>query len=285
MPSQPNPVRDESKHEDPALIRGYGEALVSANGGTVTKPARAAFEEVLKLQPGEPHARYFLGLAYAQAGDDWAALNLWQKLMKDSPADAPWVASVRQRLAETAHRLGLDAKIAIPNPSSAEISFGVRPAAIASLPSNAQGKAISGMVDRLAARLRRSPTDLEGWSRLARAHSVLGNTAAAADASRRAAALAPDDTGLLHAYGNALLAAGQGDEVPPVLEAGLHRMLAADPKDLVALWFLGVSARKSGKIEKTRRFWGQIRDQLREGSPQRSAIEQLMAQLPPPGVD
>ena len=266
---------------DPDLTGRYGEALVGANGGTVTDTARAAFEQVLKLRPGDPRARYFLALGNAQAGDDGAALDLWQGLMKDLPADAPWVASVRQHLTETAQRLGLDPKAAIPEPQPATGRAGGAAAAIAGLPPDEQARAIRGMVDGLAARLRQSPNDLDGWVRLAGARSVLGDAAAAADAYARAAALAPDDTTLLRAYANELLAAGRGEEVPPVLEAGLHRMLAADPKDLVALWFLGVASKRAGQPAEARRLWGQMRDQFQEGSPEREAIEQHIAQLPP----
>jgi cytochrome c-type biogenesis protein CcmH len=280
---------------DPTLTGRYGEALVGANGGTVTETARAAFEQVMARRPGDPRARYFLALANFQAGDDRAALDLWQGLMRDSPADAPWVPSVRQHLTETAQRLGLDARTAIPQPqpstTSQAASRAVGPApgpaagpaaAIAGLPPDEQAKAIRGMVDGLAARLEQSPDDLQGWVRLARARGVLGDTAAAVDAYARAVALAPDNTDLLHVYADALLAAGRSEEVPPVLEAGLPRMLAADPKDLVALWFLGVAAQKAGQPEEARQAWGQMRDQFPEGSPERAAIEQRISQLPVP---
>jgi len=118
----------------------------------------------------------------------------------------------------------------------------------------------------------------------ARARGVLGDTAAAVDAYARAVALKPDDTALLRAYADALLAAGRGEDVPPALAAGLPQMLAADPKDLVALWFLGVAAQKAGQPAEARRFWGQMRDQFPDGSPERSAIEQRIAQLPTAGA-
>ena len=276
---------------DPTLTGRYGEALVGANSGTVTEIARAAFEQVMALRPGDPRARYFLALANFQAGDDRAALDLWQGLMRDLPADAPWIPSVRQHLTETAQRLGLDPRTAIPQPQPPTTSQAVGPAAgpavgpaaaIAGLPPDEQAKAIRGMVDGLAARLEQSPEDLQGWVRLARARGVLGDTAAAVDAYARAVALAPDNTDLLRVYADALLAAGRSEEVPPVLEAGLPRMLAADPKDLVALWFLGVAAQKAGQPDEARQAWSEMRDQFPEGSPERAAIKQRISQLPVP---
>lgn len=272
---------------DAELTGRYGEALVGANGGTVTETARAAFEQVLTLRPADVRARYFLALGNAQAGDDKAALELWQALARDSPADAPWLPSVRQHLAEAAQRLGLDVAAATPEPQPA-----ARPAppangpagAIASLPPDEQAKAIRGMVDGLAARLEQSPDDLEGWVRLARARGVLGDAGAAADAYARAAALAPDNNDLLRAYADALLTAGRGEEVPPLLETGLRRILASEPNDLQALWFLGIAAQKAGQPEEARRLWGRMRDQFQEGSQERRAIEGRMSQLPASGA-
>jgi cytochrome c-type biogenesis protein CcmH len=271
---------------DAELTGRYGEALVGANGGTVTETARAAFEQVLTQRPADVRARYFLALGNAQAGDDKAALELWQALARESPADAPWLPSVRQHLAEAAQRLGIDPASATPQPQPA-----ARPApatgaagAIASLPPDEQAKAIRGMVDGLAARLEQSPGDLEGWVRLARARGVLGDAGAAADAYARAAALAPDNNDLLRAYADALLTAGRGEEVPPLLETGLRRILASEPNDLQALWFLGVAAQKAGQPEEARRLWGRMRDQFQEGSQERRAIEGRISQLPASGA-
>ncbi|WP_395677882.1 c-type cytochrome biogenesis protein CcmI [Inquilinus sp.] len=270
---------------DAELTGRYGEALVGANGGTVTETARAAFDQVLTQRPADVRARYFLALGNAQAGDDKAALALWQALARESPADAPWLPSVRQHLAEAAQRLGLDVAAATPAPQPA-----ARPAppaggaAIASLPPDEQAKAIRGMVDGLAARLEQSPDDLEGWVRLARARGVLGDAGAAADAYARAAALAPDNNDLLRAYADALLTAGRGEEVPPLLETGLRRILASEPNDLQALWFLGIAAQKAGQPEEARRLWSRMRDQFQEGSQERRAIEGRLSQLPASGA-
>src|SRR5882672_2499334 len=54
-----------------------GEALVSAANGMVTADATRAFDEALALDPADPKARFFKGLAKAQAGDKKAALDDW----------------------------------------------------------------------------------------------------------------------------------------------------------------------------------------------------------------
>ena len=62
-------------------------------------------------------------------------------------------------------------------------------AAVMAMKPDAQNAMIRTMVDRLAAKMQANPNDLDGWDRLARAYHVLGETAKAADADSKAAAL------------------------------------------------------------------------------------------------
>jgi cytochrome c-type biogenesis protein CcmH len=86
-------------------------------------------------------------------------------------------------------------------------------ASIAALPAGQQLTAIHGMVDGLAARLQQNGQDKEGWLRLVRAYTVLGEkdkaASALADARRN---LASDADGLAQLDGLAreLGLGGQG---------------------------------------------------------------------------
>ena len=72
------------------LLARHGEYIVLAHDGMVTPVARRAFAEALSIDPGEPVARFYGGIALAQAGDTSSALLVWQELLEESPADAPW---------------------------------------------------------------------------------------------------------------------------------------------------------------------------------------------------
>jgi cytochrome c-type biogenesis protein CcmH len=85
-----------------------------------------------------PKARYFHGLALKQEGKIEEARAVFQALLADSPQDASW-----------------------------------RPAVEAELASD-QAETIKAMVDGLEARLNTDGSDLEGWQRLIRSRSVLG---------------------------------------------------------------------------------------------------------------
>jgi tetratricopeptide (TPR) repeat protein len=59
-----------------------------------------AFKEALKLEPKQPAARFFSGLAYKQEGKTREALQTWKALLDDSPADAPWRAGLEREIAD-----------------------------------------------------------------------------------------------------------------------------------------------------------------------------------------
>ncbi len=77
----------------------FGEALVADANGVVTADARAAFERANALDARQPKARFFRGLAAEQDGRVADAKTIWQALVTDAPADAPWLGVVRTALA------------------------------------------------------------------------------------------------------------------------------------------------------------------------------------------
>ncbi len=72
------------------LYSTYGEAVVRLSSGTVPPEAQSAFEQALLLDPKDSAARYFLGFAYAARGENAKAIALWQSLLNDAPATAPY---------------------------------------------------------------------------------------------------------------------------------------------------------------------------------------------------
>jgi cytochrome c-type biogenesis protein CcmH len=146
------------------LYSSYGEALARASNG-LPPEAQAAFVRALALDPKDQASRYYLGMAYAARGENAKAIALWQSLVADAPAGAPW----RQELVDRIAALTASSGAAPPD--------------------------IGAMVAGLAARLRQSPDDPAGWQRLVRAYHVLGDDAKAQAAladARTAMAKRPD---------------------------------------------------------------------------------------------
>jgi cytochrome c-type biogenesis protein CcmH len=130
------------------LLSAYAEALTDQQQGNVPPEAEAAFIIVLKANPHDPAARYYLGQVYAQRGERDRALALWNSLLADTPPDSPLHGVLVDRIAALTSQTG-----AAPN--------------------------IAAMVGGLAARLKANPDDAQGWLRLVRAYSVLGDKAKA----------------------------------------------------------------------------------------------------------
>lgn len=171
-----------------------GEALAAAGNGVITVEAKAAFERAIELDPKDLKALYFIGLAAEQDGDRHKAAAIFTTMLKDSPADAPWVPMVSDaltRVGGTPPQLAapFQPNAAQPGPSAADV------AAASQMSEQDRGDMIRGMVARLADRLKEDSTDVAGWQRLMRAYMVLGDRdkakTAAADA-RKALSVDPD---------------------------------------------------------------------------------------------
>ena len=85
---------------DPDLWVGLGNALVVHNKGRLSPAAGYAFQRAADLAPGHPGPPFFMGLAYAQAGQFGQARAIWTELLQRSPANAPWRQDLEQRLAQ-----------------------------------------------------------------------------------------------------------------------------------------------------------------------------------------
>jgi cytochrome c-type biogenesis protein CcmH len=173
-----------------------GEALTAQANGVVTAEAKTTFERALALDPKELKARFFVALAAEQDGDRAKAAAIWQAMLKDAPAGAPWVATVRKALAEIGAAPAVVDSVppvaGAPGPSVADMAAG------AQMNEQHRGTMVRGMVARLASRRKQDGGDIEGWQQLLRDYMVLNERdkaqTAALDArhARRARQAAPD---------------------------------------------------------------------------------------------
>jgi len=170
---------------EPRLHAEVGEVIVLAAGGAVTPEAQDEFAKA----GDDPRARFYGAEAALQRGDRETAKSDLKALLAAAPADAPWRQAVAERLAEIAPDERAPAPVGRPSsPSATPAGPTAQDAAAAQSMSPEERQAmIRGMVDRLAARLERNPTDKEGWDRLAHAYDVLGEPEKAAAARVRAA--------------------------------------------------------------------------------------------------
>jgi len=193
--------------DHPIILSAYGEALVMAAGGTVTSEAVEVFEKILATAPGDQRALLYLGVARDQAGDAAGALEKWLLLEASAPANAQWLAPLRQRMQSVAETAGIDlaalraargpiaAPPAPPHPMPGSGPSAADMQAAQQMAPSEQQEMIRSMVDRLAERLQEEPDDIDGWRRLARAYEVLGETDKAQEAAARVNALTAGQPG------------------------------------------------------------------------------------------
>ena len=224
--------------EDASVQSFLGEAIVFSADGTVTEKARAAFMTAIEADPADPAARFYWGMADAQAGNLRAALDTWLALAADTPADAPWRRGLEQQLRAVAQELDVvlaavmpDAAPARPAPLRGPSQDDIN--AAEDMSAADRQEMIRGMVAQLAARLEETPDDVEGWERLARSYRVLGETDKASEAAARAQQLrrgsAPSPA--RNQAPAATADPGAQQEQIEGMVAGLAARLADDPAD------------------------------------------------------
>jgi cytochrome c-type biogenesis protein CcmH len=150
------------------LFCAYGEALMAGAQGAVTPEAEAAFTAAAAINPRDFRARYDLGFVYLSRRDTAHALAIWEGVLAEAPADAPWRGGLVDRVAALKSQAG-----AAPD--------------------------IGAMVAGLAQRLAAHPDDPQGWQRLVRAYAVLGDEAKAQAALAGARAALKNDAASLTA--------------------------------------------------------------------------------------
>lgn len=172
--------------------QSLGLARVARDAGMVNPDARDAFGKALVLDPKDPMARYYLGLADFQDHNDRAAFDRWAALAAETPPDAEYAALLERGLKRAARRMGLPAPAAAatpaaPGPSADQVE------AAREMSEGDRGAMIEGMVQRLADRLKENPDDLDGWLRLGRAYAVLGRKEEAVRAFGQALRIDPSN--------------------------------------------------------------------------------------------
>lgn len=177
----------EMQKADAETWSGLGEVISMMNGGQVTPDARAAFAQALRLDPHEARSRFYLGLAEMQINQPRRAVAIWRDLEADSAPDAPWLSMVKQHISEVAKAAGFDAA-SIP-PAPPVLTPQDDTSAIMAMSPSDQNAMIHQMVERLAARMKDNPGDIDGWEKLAKAYRVLGEPQKAQEAESKAAAL------------------------------------------------------------------------------------------------
>ncbi len=173
------------------------DARIMAAGGYVSPEAEEALTQVLKRDPENPTAQFYMGLMFAQNLRPDLAFQLWRPLVEHGPKDAPWMALVRDQIPGLAAAAGINYEVpGSPGPDAAALA-----AAETMSPEERQAM-ILGMVNRLNERLATQGGTPDEWARLLDALGKLGDkerALAIRDEARRVFAGNAEALGLIEA--------------------------------------------------------------------------------------
>ena len=263
--------------KEPDLLRQFAHAAILAEGGRVTTEAQSALQRALSADPGDPTSRFFLALAKAQNQDIEGALADWLTLERQLPADAPLRRLLAENIDKAARQLGKDpaqlpgraAALGAPGPSADDM------AAAAQMTPEQRQAFIESMVQRLAAKMKEEPENLEGWIRLANAYGVLGKREESRAAWAEAAKRAPSRLDVQLDYAGALIQ-GRSDlakNLPPEFPEAVKRIRTLDPENPLGLFYAGVVARADGRTDEAKALWEKVLALMPEGSPERQQLQ------------
>ncbi|GAB4171193.1 MAG: c-type cytochrome biogenesis protein CcmI [Rhodocyclaceae bacterium] len=129
---------------------------------------------------------------------------------------------------------------------------------------------IGGMVDKLAARLKEEPDNVDGWVMLGRSYGVLRRYREAAQAYGQASALRPGDAQLMADHADAL-AMAQGRSLEGEPERVIAKALQIDPANLKVRLLAGTVAFQKRDFAGAVAHWRAALENLPEGSQEMAA--------------
>lgn len=132
------------------------------------------------------------------------------------------------------------------------------------------------LVERLAAKMKQNPDQLEGWIMLGRTYVAMDQPAKGAAALERALALAPQDPEVMISLAQALAAAadGQLQGRPTDLIAAA---LAAEPDHATGLWLHGLAAYQAKDFAQAVERWERLAQGLDPNGEDAAQLRQFIA--------
>ncbi|MFT4961384.1 MAG: cytochrome c-type biogenesis protein CcmH [Paracoccaceae bacterium] len=151
------------------------DMMILAAGGYVSPEAEEAINKTFQLDPRHGAARYYWGLMMSQTGRPDVTFRIWEQLLRDGPAEAPWIAPIRAQIDDMAYLAGVEFDLPaeakpLRGPSAGDV------AAAGEMNETDRMEMIQGMVAQLSDRLATEGGSPAEWARLIVALGVLDRT-------------------------------------------------------------------------------------------------------------
>lgn len=148
---------------------------ILAAGGYVSPEAETALNKTFRLDASHGAARYYWGLMMSQTGRPDVTFRVWDQLLREGPAGAPWITPIRALIEDMAFLAGVEYQLpAVSAPARGPSAGDV--AAAGEMSEADRTEMIQGMVTQLSDRLATEGGPPAEWARLIRALGVLGDS-------------------------------------------------------------------------------------------------------------
>jgi len=136
---------------------------------------------------------------------------------------------------------------------------------------------IEAMVKALEQRMQADPSDVKGWTILARTYAAMGRYAQAISANQHLLEIGDENPDVLAALADATALNAQGQINQEAIQY-INRALELNPQQPQALWLAGLSATQLGDNTQARKYWNQLLPLLANQPEQQRELREIMAQ-------
>ena len=142
-------------------------------------------------------------------------------------------------------------------------------------PHSSSAEQITAMTEKLAARLKEQPEDVEGWTMLARSYTVLGRHDDALKAYERAIKISKGDASLLADYADIMAVKNNGSLAGAPMKQ-VEAALKIDPRNIKALALAGSEAFDRKDFATAIKYWEKV---VQFGPPESPMVQQIQGGL------
>lgn len=143
-----------------------------------------------------------------------------------------------------------------------------------------QIKETRAQVEDMAARLEKQGGSAQEWSMLARSWLMFEEYGKAKAAAQRVIAMEPGKAEPLMLLAETQMAASpHGKALPDDFVATMRKLLAVDPHNVNALYYVGLAEERAGHADKARALWTDLLTQLPADDPAREAVTRHLGAL------
>ena len=246
----------------PKLKSLLAQAIVRKADGQVTSKAQILINQALSENSTDPGANFLNGLLQSQIGNEKKAFEIWTKLYRNTSTNDAWEKDLVINIRSAAKNLGISDKVLNKNLKKNKITNSPIANEILNLNKQDQKIRINQMVEQLASRLSKNKTDLDDWIKLYKSYKVLNYKEKAINALRTATEIAPQNMNLKKILLKELLPPKKEPNFTPEIERLTTEILISEPKNIEALFFLGLKAFKEGKNKIAINNWTKLLNQI-----------------------